>query len=385
MKGEVVDVWGAINFTAVRVWFKHKVLRLSQTDTLLLLLGLVLGAVSCVTLYSANQEQIDLVQRQIHHLFIGFALLLILALQPKRLFLEAAPWLYVIGLILLGAVLLFGDEAKGAQRWLDLRIIRFQPSELLKVVTPLMLCFIYHTLSAPRAVRHVLAVVALSVPVALVVFQPDFGTALLIALSGCFVIFFAGVHWAVIVSIFVAVGAAMPLIWHNMLAYQRQRVMTFLEPERDPLGAGYHALQAKIAVGSGGLQGKGWLNGTQSQLEFVPERTTDFVSAVVAEEFGFIGMCFLIVIYTLIAFRGLFIALRATDPFCLLLAGGLSLSFFLYVFANIGMVIGLLPIVGTTLPLISYGGTSIVMVCALLGILMALSRPEPTLMRTPTI
>ena len=370
-----------LNFKAARFWCGRKAGELAAADTLLLSFALLLAAVGCVALYSADQEQIDLVRRQFGHLLIGFAALVVVALQPKRLFLEAAPWLYVICLLMLGAVLFIGDAAKGAQRWLDLGAVRFQPSELSKIAVPLMLCFIYHTLVAPRAVRHLLALAAVAAPAALIVMQPDFGTALLVALGGCFIIFFAGVHWAVVVAALAAVVAATPVVWHNMLEYQQQRVLTSLDPERDPLGAGYHAIQAKIAVGSGGVWGKGWLNGTQSQLEFVPERATDFIFAVMAEELGFAGMCAVIALYLLIALRGMIVALRATNRFCRLLAGGLALSFFLYAFANIGMVVGLLPVVGTTLPLVSYGGTSVIMACVSLGVLMALSRPERTLLK----
>lgn len=359
---------------------RHK---FAQTDTSLLFMVIAFAGASCAILYSASQGDIRVVERQALHFALGVTLMLALSLQNTQRFIEAAPWLYVANVLALVAVLFFGDSVKGAQRWLDLGFVRFQPSELMKLTVPLMLCFIYHVLVSHDAVKHLLAGFVLILPAGLIWMQPDLGTTLLIGVSGCLLIFLAGIHWGVVVSAFIALLASAPLMWQNLHDYQQQRILTFLSPERDALGASYHTIQSKIAIGSGGLWGKGWLNGTQSQLEFVPERSTDFLFAVLAEEFGFIGAMLVIALYLLVTFRGITIALRAHTRSLRLLAGGLSLSFAVYFCANIGMVSGLLPVVGTPLPLLSYGGTSIIMFCATLGILMSLSRQERLLLGDP--
>ncbi len=267
----------------------------------------------------------------------------------------------------------FGDVGKGAQRWLDLKILRFQPSELMKIAVPIIVSsYLSSRFLPPKFLRIVLSFVFIIVPVVLIAQQPDLGTALLVAIAGFSVIFIAGLSWRYLLSIFIISALSVMPLWHFMREYQKQRVLTFLDPEKDPLGAGYHIIQSKIAIGSGGFYGKGWLNGTQSHLEFLPERSTDFIFAVLCEEFGMFGVLVILSIYSLIIFRALYIAYNAQDAFRQLLAGGITLSFFVYIFVNIGMVTGQLPVVGIPLPLISYGGTSIVTLMAGFGILMSI-------------
>jgi rod shape determining protein RodA len=276
--------------------------------------------------------------------------------------------------LLLIAVLAIGEVGKGAQRWLDLGVVRFQPSELMKLAVPMMTAWYFADKPLPPRALHLLvgALITL-VPVMLILKQPDLGTALLVASSGAFALFLAGLSWKIIIGLATAVAIGTPLFWKfAMHDYQRQRVLTFMDPENDPLGTGYHIIQSTIAIGSGGTYGKGWLNGTQSQLQFLPESTTDFIFAVYAEEFGLIGLCVVLALYFFIIARGLFIAMLARDTFARLLAGSLALIFFVYVFVNAGMVCGLLPVVGLPLPLISYGGTSLVTIMAGFGILMSI-------------
>jgi len=275
--------------------------------------------------------------------------------------------------VLLGLVLIMGEVGKGAQRWLDIGVLRFQPSELMKLAAPMAAAWYLHERPLPPKFSETLIVAALAValPAALIARQPDLGTALLIAASGLIVILLAGLSWRLIIMSAVLALAAAPLLWFNMHEYQRQRVLTFLNPESDPLGSGYHIIQSKIAIGSGGVFGKGWLNGTQAQLEFLPERATDFIFAVLGEEFGLLGLCSLLLVYIFIVLRGLYIATQAQDTFGRLLAGSISLTFFVYVLVNTGMVTGLLPVVGVPLPMVSYGGTSMVTLMAGFGILMS--------------
>ena len=281
--------------------------------------------------------------------------------------------LYLFGIILLLLVAAFGDVGKGAQRWLDLKILRFQPSELMKIAVPIIVSsYLSSKFLPPKFLRVILSFVFIIVPVVLIAQQPDLGTALLVAIAGFSVIFIAGLSWRYLLSIFIISALSVMPLWHFMREYQKQRVLTFLDPEKDPLGAGYHIIQSKIAIGSGGFYGKGWLNGTQSHLEFLPERSTDFIFAVLCEEFGMFGVLVILSIYSLIIFRALYIAYNAQDAFRQLLAGGITLSFFVYIFVNIGMVTGQLPVVGIPLPLISYGGTSIVTLMAGFGILMSI-------------
>lgn len=270
-------------------------------------------------------------------------------------------------------VLVLGDSAKGAQRWLDLGVIRFQPSELMKLAMPLAIAAYLHQRTLPPQLGSMaVTLILIAVPTGLVMVQPDLGTSLLVVAAGGFALFFAGLRWRWIVGAVALVAAAAPLLWLRLHDYQRGRILTLFDPERDPLGAGYHITQSKIAIGSGGGFGKGWLEGTQAKLDFLPEANTDFIFAVIAEELGLIGVVLLLLIYLAIVARGLIIALRAQDTFQRLLAAALTLKFFVYVFINIGMVIGLLPVVGVPLPLVSYGGTSAVSLLVGFGMLMSI-------------
>lgn len=345
-------------------------LRLDFTLLTVVLLAAMLGM---VILYSAGSGSSDLLLRQGIRFALGLAALLVLAQFPIDTLRLWSPWAYGGVLLLLLWVMIGGDASKGAQRWLDFGVIRFQPSEMMKLAMPMMLAWYFADKALPPTPRQLLIAGAiLAAPVVLIARQPDLGTAVLVGGSGVFVIFLAGIAWRRIAALAVLAAAAIPALWYFMEGYQRQRVLTLLNPEADPLGSGYHIIQSKIAVGSGGLYGKGWLNGTQSQLDFIPERATDFIFAVYGEEFGLLGAVLLLTLYVLIVLRGLTIAARAQDTYSRLLAGSLSLSFFVYCFVNIGMVTGLMPVVGVPLPLVSYGGTSIVTLMSAFGILMSI-------------
>ncbi len=334
---------------------------------------LLLSGIGTLILFSASGQDIDLIIKQVTRLAIAFAIMFILAQVPPHHLQRHAPLLYGIGIILLVSVLLMGEVGKGAQRWLDLGLFRFQPSEMIKITTPLMLSYYLAEHPLPPRIGSLLFTgVLVLVPTLLIAKQPDLGTALLVASSGAAVLFFAGISRMIILSLFLSGVSLIPIMWYFMHEYQKARVLTFLNPEADPLGNGYHIIQSKIAIGSGGLYGKGWLNGTQSHLEFLPERSTDFIFAVFAEEFGLMGCLGLLTLYLLIIGRGLQIAVQAQESFGRLLAGSLTATFFVYVFVNIGMVIGILPVVGIPLPLISYGGTSMVTLLAGFGILMSI-------------
>jgi len=336
-----------------------------------LLLLLTLGI---FILYSATGHNMAIVNRQLTHITIAIVLMLAIAQVRPRTIQFWAPWLFIIGVILLIVVLISGDIGKGAQRWLDLGFFRFQPSEILKLALPMMLAWYISEFSLPPTGKRIItAVFMLAVPTLLVAKQPDLGTALLIASAGFFVLLLAGLSWKMIMSVVITITASAPFIWSYVLHdYQRGRILTLINPNNDPLGAGYHIIQSTIAIGSGSLYGKGWLNGTQSHLDFLPERSTDFIFAVFSEEFGFLGCIVLLVLYLYIIARGLVIANQAQDSFSRLLAGSLTLTFFVYIFVNIGMVSGILPVVGVPLPLISYGGTSIVTLMVAFGILMSI-------------
>jgi rod shape determining protein RodA len=339
-----------------------------------LLFGILLvSSFGLFVLYSAGGQNSDLLVRQAIRIGVAVFVMLIIAQIPPKILRMWAPWLFVIGIVLLALVLIMGEVGKGAQRWLDIGVLRFQPSELMKVAAPMAAAWYLHERPLPPKFSEtlVLAVLAVALPAALIARQPDLGTALLIAASGLIVILLAGLSWRLILLSGVLALAAAPLLWFNMHNYQRQRVLTFLNPESDPLGSGYHIIQSKIAIGSGGVFGKGWLNGTQAQLEFLPERATDFIFAVLGEEFGLLGLCSLLLAYLFIVLRGLYIATQAQDTFGRLLAGSISLTFFVYVLVNTGMVTGLLPVVGVPLPMVSYGGTSMVTLMAGFGILMS--------------
>jgi len=342
----------------------------------------LLSALGFLILYSAADQNMALLMRQGVRLGAGLIVLILLSrIPPDRLSLWS-PWIYGAGLILLLWVLFAGESGNGAQRWLDLGVIRFQPSEVMKLAVPMVLAWYFSDQRLPPGIKQLgVAAMVVAVPAVLIAIQPDLGTALLVCAAGLFVIFFAGISWRLILTLGVLAAAVAPLLWHFMHDYQRIRVLTLLDPERDPLGSGYHIIQSKIAIGSGGLYGKGWLNGSQSQLDFIPERSTDFIFSVFGEEFGFLGALGLMIIYGFVVLRGLYIACRAPDTYSRLLAGGLSMSFFVYFFVNIGMVSGVLPVVGVPLPLISYGGTSLVTLMAAFGILMSIQSHRRLLTR----
>jgi rod shape determining protein RodA len=357
----------------------HRSMRSSRAsgvniDWPLLLTLLAVVAVGFVVLYSAGGGNTSMLLRQGARFGLALGAFITLAQVPPRYLRIWTPWLYCAGLGLLVAVMLEGEIGKGAQRWLDLGFVTFQPSELMKLAAPLMVAWFMHDRPLPPTFAQ-LAVVLLVVlvPALLIARQPDLGTALLVIASGGLTILLAGLSVRLLSVTVLAGILSAPVLWHFMLDYQRARVLTFLNPENDPLGAGYNIIQSKIAIGSGGLFGKGWLNGTQAHLEFLPERSTDFIFAVMAEEFGLLGLLALLILYLVLVGRGLYIAAQAQDTFTRLLAGGLSLTFFVYVFVNAGMVSGLLPIVGVPLPLVSAGGTSMVTLMIGFGMLAAIS------------
>jgi rod shape determining protein RodA len=306
----------------------------------------------------------------------------VIAQIPVDLMRRAAPWMYVGGVILLVLVLLVGIGAKGAQRWLGVGGIRFQPSEIMKLAMPLMVAAFLSRQNLPPRLLHIVITLALIiVPTALINHQPDMGTAILVLTSGMVVLFYAGLNWWYIAAAFALVGAAAWPIWHYLMHdYQQKRVLMLFDPESDPLGAGWNIIQSKTAIGSGGLDGKGWLEGTQSRLDFLPEGHTDFIIAVMSEEFGLLGVILLVVAYILVIARGLYIAINAQDSFGRLLAASISTTFFVYVFVNMGMVAGMLPVVGVPLPFISQGGTAIVALMSGFGILMAIATEQKRVM-----
>ena len=324
-------------------------------------------------LYSASGQNEALLWRQTMRFGLAMVAMIALAqVSPKYLRLWA-PWVYALGVLLLIIVALVGEASKGAQRWLDLGVIRFQPSELMKLAVPMMCAWLLHDRPLPPDLKLLaLMSIVILVPVGLIAEQPDLGTALLIATSGIFVVLLAGLRARVIAAVLALVPVLGWVAWGFLHDYQQKRVLTFLDPESDPLGAGYHIIQSQIAIGSGGIFGKGWMNGSQAQLEFLPERSTDFIFAVVGEEFGLLGLLLLLALYVFVIGRGLFMAIECQDTFARLVAGSISLTFFVYVFVNAGMVSGLVPVVGVPLPLVSFGGTSMVTLMAGFGILMSL-------------
>lgn len=341
-----------------------------------LLLGILsLMSLSMFVVYSAGGQNMDMVVRQAVRMGLGLAVMLVFAQISPFTYQKWAPHLFLIGVALLLAVLLFGDMGKGAQRWLDLKFVKFQPSEVMKLALPMMMAWFLSQYTLPPSGKNtVMSFIIIAIPTLLIAKQPDLGTSILVASSGFFVLFLAGLRFRIIIGLLSACIPFLYILWNYLMhGYQKQRVLTFLNPESDPLGSGYHIIQSKIAIGSGGTSGKGFLQGTQSQLEFLPERHTDFIFSVFSEEFGFIGVLLLLAVYAFIIARGVFIAIRAQEGFAKLLAGSFILTFFVYLFVNIGMVSGLLPVVGVPLPLVSYGGTSIVTLMASFGILMAIS------------
>ena len=341
--------------------------------TMLILMALIVGY-GLLVLYSAVDRQSAPIAAQGIKVGVAFVGMVIMAQISPIFYLRLAPFLYIAGLGLLVAVEFFGVTINGSKRWLDIPgLIRFQPSELMKLVVPMILAWYFHDRHLPPRMKHIFwALVMIAIPVVLIAIQPDLGTSLLIAASGMLVLFFAGISWR---YVFGAIGAALalaPALWFVMKDYQRGRVLTLFDPERDPLGAGWNIIQSKTAIGSGGISGKGLFQGTQSHLDFLPESQTDFIIAVMAEELGRIGVVTLLILYILLMARGALISVQAQDTFGRLLAGSITFTFFVYVFVNIGMVSGILPVVGVPLPLVSYGGTSILTLFAGFGIVMSI-------------
>ena len=338
-----------------------------------LLFGIiVLSLIGYVVLYSASDQNPDLIIRRSIHLAAALSVMFIVAQIPPARLSGISLWFYLVSLGLLILVLFFGETGKGAQRWLGVSPFRFQPSELMKLALPMVIAlYLSKELPPPSIGKVFMVLIFIIAPVLLVAKQPDLGTAMLIAVSGFAVLFIAGISWKLLAGFAVVAMSSAPVIWNLMHDYQQKRVLTFLNPEQDPLGSGYHIIQSKIAIGSGGLYGKGWLNGTQSYLEFLPERSTDFIFAVFCEEFGLLGVLILISIYLFIIARGLYISMEAQHVYGKLLSVGVVAGFFVYIAVNMGMVSGQLPVVGIPLPLISHGGTSMLTIMAGFGILMA--------------
>jgi rod shape determining protein RodA len=339
---------------------------------LLVIVAAILG-LGVMTLYSASGTSVERVIAQLTNMGVALAVMWIAANTPLHYLSRIALPVYLVGLVLLIGVALFGEIVNGARRWLHLGVVRIQPSELMKIAMPLMLAWYFDRYEAVLRLRNfAIGAVLLVIPVALIARQPDLGTALLVFAAGFYVLFLAGLSWKVLIGLGALCAGSLPFLWTYMHDYQRQRVLTLLDPMQDPLGAGYHTIQSTIAMGSGGVLGKGWLNGTQAHLDFLPERTTDFIFAVYAEEFGLLGNLALLVLFILVIGRGLYISAGAPTLFTRLVAGAVTLTFFTYVFVNLGMVSGILPVVGVPLPLISYGGTSLVTILFGVGLLMSI-------------
>ncbi|GAB1235225.1 rod shape-determining protein RodA [Ferrigenium sp. UT5] len=340
----------------------------------LLLSGLgALLLVSLLILYSASDGNGMRVLAQLGNIAAGFVALCIIANMPLHWLMRLAVPTYVLGMVLLIGVALFGEISHGARRWLNLGVANIQPSELMKIAVPLMMAWYFEKHEATLTWRnHLIAALLLVMPVALILRQPDLGTSILIAASGFFVLFLAGLSWRVIIGLLVTAAASAPFLWHALHDYQRQRILMLFDPSQDALGKGYHTIQGMIAVGSGGVLGKGYLEGTQTHLDFLPERTTDFIFAVWSEEFGFLGNLLLLGLYVFVIGRGFVITANASTYFTRLMAGSITLTFFIYTFVNIGMVTGILPVVGVPLPLVSYGGTSLLTLMLGFGVLMSI-------------
>ncbi|TRZ67238.1 MAG: rod shape-determining protein RodA [Rhodocyclaceae bacterium] len=345
---------------------------IAPIDPPLMAMAALLLAYALLVVSSASFERLG--AQLINMLVALVAMRLAAQVPPQRLMYFALP-IFVGGLLLLVAVAMFGDVSKGARRWLNLGFMRVQPSELMKIAMPLMLAWYFQRHETFLRLReYVVAAILLLAPVALIARQPDLGTAILVLAAGFYVIFLAGLPWKVLTGLALAAVAAAPLAWSMLHDYQRNRILTLLDPEADPLGKGFHIIQSTIAIGSGGILGKGWGQGTQAQLEFIPERHTDFIFAVLSEEFGLLGNTLLLVLYALLIGRGMLIAANAPTLFTRLLAGSITLIFFTYAFVNMGMVSGLLPVVGVPLPFVSYGGTSLTTLFVGIGILMSIHK-----------
>jgi rod shape determining protein RodA len=344
-------------------------------DGPLMATAFVIAAISLAVVFSASGGiSFDRAMGQLRNFAVGFVVLWIIANTPPLLLMRLAIPIFVAGTLMLIGVAVAGEIRNGARRWLNLGFITVQPSEIMKIGMPLLLAWYFHRREEGLGwADYAIAAGLLAVPTFLVLRQPDLGTAILIFSAGFFVIFLAGLSWKILVAAAIAFGAALPVLWNMLHDYQRQRVYTFLDPTQDPLGAGYHIIQSMIAIGSGGLLGKGWQTGSQAQLDFIPERSTDFILAVYGEEFGLVGGLLLLTLYLVIIGRGLMISMNASTTFARLIAGAVTLSFFTYAFVNMGMVMGVLPVVGVPLPLMSYGGTAILSICIGLGILMSVA------------
>jgi len=351
-------------------------------DKFLLISLIILTAVGLITLYSATGGDINRVSKQTLHIFVAMGVMWLVANVPLQQIMRLAVPLYTVGLILLVGVALFGEINNGARRWLNIGITRIQPSEIMKIAVPLMMAWYFdkHEITL-RLREYIGATLILGLPLFLILRQPDLGTALLIAASGFYVLFLAGLSWRILAGLFLTALASIPVLWSFMHDYQRRRVLTMLDPSQDPLGAGYHTIQSSIAIGSGGIVGKGWQNGTQTQLDFLPEQSTDFIFAVFSEEFGLIGNSLLLLLYLIIIGRCMVITANASTQFTRLIAGSITLTFCTYIFVNMGMVSGILPVVGVPLPLISYGGTAMVTMFLGFGILMSI-QTHPKLVKT---
>ena len=349
-------------------------LRSINIDPLLLLLLLMVVGYGLVVLYSAVGQSEVLFQAQLVRITLAFVALVVAAQLPPQLYIRWAPFVYVFGVVLLVLVLLVGVKVKGSQRWLDIPgLVRFQPSELMKIAVPMAVAWYFHDRPLPPSFKDVCVALAIvAVPAGCIIAQPDLGTGILVAGAGLAVVILAGLPWRWMLYALLGFAAAAPGLWYALQDYQRQRILTLFDPESDPLGAGWNIIQSTTAIGSGGTLGKGLLQGTQSHLDFLPEARTDFIIAVVGEELGLLGVILLLVLYLLVIGRGLYMAASAESTFGRLLSGALILTFFVYVFVNIAMVSGLLPVVGVPLPLVSYGGTSAITLMASFGILMAI-------------
>ena len=346
---------------------------IAHIDFPLLLITAAIMAVGLGTVYSATYDSTHRMMSQAANMGIAMVVMWIISRIPPQKLMSFAIPLYIIGIVLLIAVFLFGIKVNGARRWLSIGFTRVQPSEIMKIAMPLMLAWYFHKYEATLKLKHYgIAALLLLVPFGLVAKQPDLGTALLVGAAGFYVIFFAGLPWKIIVGLIAAAGAAAPVLWNMLHDYQQKRILTLIDPTTDPLGSGYHIIQATIAIGSGGAFGKGFLNGTQTHLEFIPEKHTDFIFAVYSEEWGLLGNATLLFLYTLLIGRGLMIASAAPTTFSRLLAGAITLGFFTYAFINMGMVSGILPVVGVPLPFMSYGGTALVTLFLGIGMLMSI-------------
>ena len=368
------------SFLFKRIYTFYKFFKI---DTPLLIFIILLSSLGLMILYSSSGGSLSLVYRQLIHLGLATSVMLVIAQIPPFFLLRSAPILMIIGTILLILVLFFGSSGGGAQRWLDLGFIRFQPSEMMKIIVPITIAAILSEKTLPpRALSVIISLITIALVVLLIAKQPDLGTSLLIGASGIYVLFFSGfrirlvkIIWLNLLILSSLLMGSLYITWNYLLiAYQKNRILTLFNPESDPLGSGYHIIQSKIAIGSGGLTGKGLTNGSQSQLDFVPEQSTDFIFSVLAEEMGFLGFILLITIYSLIIYRCFSLSLRCEDNFSRLLGSSLTFVFFTYVFVNIGMVSGLVPVVGLPLPLISYGGSSLITLMASFGIIMSIHK-----------